>query len=237
MEFSLNPALDPDELGAAYSRRKRLHVPDLLEPNSARALYQHLARELEWHLTFRSEEKSHEITSENQASAPPERDIIAYSYKRAQQGAFQYLYDHYRTSRVIDQPDGSPTLLIRFVNFLNSPDFLAFMRKLTGHEDIAKANALATRYRPGHFLTQHDDQDGEDLKRRAAYVFNLTPGWRPDWGGQLQFIGDDGHVEQAYVPRFNALNVFSVPQHHAVSLVTPFAGGPRLSITGWFRTE
>jgi Rps23 Pro-64 3,4-dihydroxylase Tpa1-like proline 4-hydroxylase len=36
-------------------------------------------------------------------------------------------------------------------------------------------------------------------------------------------------------PRFNALHLFKVPQRHSVSLVAPFAGAPRLSITGWLR--
>jgi Rps23 Pro-64 3,4-dihydroxylase Tpa1-like proline 4-hydroxylase len=37
------------------------------------------------------------------------------------------------------------------------------------------------------------------------------------------------------MPVFNALNLFRVPLLHSVTLVTPFAGGARLSITGWFR--
>ena len=34
-----------------------------------------------------------------------------------------------------------------------------------------------------------------------------------------------------------ALNVFAVPQMHAVSTVAPFAGGPRYSVTGWWRAK
>jgi Rps23 Pro-64 3,4-dihydroxylase Tpa1-like proline 4-hydroxylase len=40
-------------------------------------------------------------------------------------------------------------------------------------------------------------------------------------------------VTEAWVPRFNALNVFAVPQPHAVSIVAPFAVGARCSVTGW----
>ena len=58
---------------------------------------------------------------------------------------------------------------------------------------------------------------------------------RPDWGGILQFLDRDGHVADGYVPVFNALNIFRVPQLHNVSSVVPFAGHARLSITGWFR--
>ena len=96
--------------------------------------------------------------------------------------------------------------------------------------EIARADAQATCYRPGHFLTRHDDYiDG----RLVAYVLNFTPAWNPDWGGMLLFTDERGHVEEGYVPAWNALNFLKVPQTHAVSLVAPFAGGLRYSITGW----
>jgi Rps23 Pro-64 3,4-dihydroxylase Tpa1-like proline 4-hydroxylase len=159
--------------------------------------------------------------------------MATFAYERAKQG-FQFLYEHRSVS---DDPrvraaDASP--VARFVDFLNSAAFLEFARRLTGQPDIVRADAQATRYRPGDFLTQHDDFDKTGRKlRRAAYVFNLTPRWQPDWGGQLQFIGPDGHVTEAWVPRFNALNVFAVPQPHSVSIVSPFAVGARYSVTGW----
>ena len=69
--------------------------------------------------------------------------------------------------------------------------------------------------------------------RLVAYVLNFTPVWNPDWGGMLLFTDERGHVEEGYVPVWNALNLMKVPQTHAVSLVAPFAGGLRYSITGW----
>jgi Rps23 Pro-64 3,4-dihydroxylase Tpa1-like proline 4-hydroxylase len=51
----------------------------------------------------------------------------------------------------------------------------------------------------------------------------------------LQFIGEDGHITEGYVPRFNALNLLRVPQKHCVSFVTPAATGGRYSVTGWLR--
>ena len=38
-----------------------------------------------------------------------------------------------------------------------------------------------------------------------------------------------------FVPLWNSLSLFRVPQPHVVSLVEPWAGSPRYSITGWFR--
>ena len=116
--------------------------------------------------------------------------------------------------------------------FLNGEAFLSFARRLTGAADIGYVDAQATRYRAGHFLTVHDDHvAGAD--RRAAYVLNLTKGWKPDWGGQLLFHDADGHVTGGFMPAFNALNVFLVPAAHSVSVVAPYAGGVRYAITGW----
>ena len=66
---------------------------------------------------------------------------------------------------------------------------------------------------------------------------NLTARWRADWGGMLLFLDDEDHVAEGYMPAFNSLNIFKVPQRHAVSIVAPFAGEPRLSITGWLRAR
>ena len=42
-------------------------------------------------------------------------------------------------------------------------------------------------------------------------------------------------VVDTFVPLWNSLSLFRVPQPHVVSLVAPWAGSPRYSITGWFR--
>lgn len=108
------------------------------------------------------------------------------------------------------------------------------MRDITRSESITYADMQATRYSKGHFLTEHDD-NVQGKNRIAAYVLNLTPKWRNDWGGALVFPNKNIPGGQLFYPKFNALNIFSVPQKHSVSYVTPFAGEHRYSITGWFR--
>ena len=110
------------------------------------------------------------------------------------------------------------------------------LRDVTGEDRIAFADAQATAYAPGDFLTGHDDAVG-GKKRLAAYVFGLTPVWRVEWGGLLLFHGSDGDVDAGLAPRFNTLNVFAVPQTHSVSMVTREAPSRRYSITGWLRAR
>src|SRR5205823_9807981 len=79
-------------------------------------------------------------------------------------------------------------------------------------------------------LAVHDDGL---TNRSTAYVLNMTPEWKPDWGGALQFYDRDDHIEEGYLPTFNALNLFRVPKRHSVTQVASF-GGLRYSISGWF---
>ncbi len=124
--------------------------------------------------------------------------------------------------------------LMAFYEFLNSTPFLDFMRAATGVSDIAFADAQATAYGPGDFLTCHDD-DVVGKNRRVAYVFSFTPQWRADWGGLLAFPDQYGHLHEAFAPAYNALNLLRVPITHAVTQVASFAGAVRYSITGWLR--
>ena len=125
-------------------------------------------------------------------------------------------------------------MLHKFYEWLDSEEFLGFARSVTGFGDIGFVDAQATRFSPGHFLSAHDDS-AEGKNRCAAYVFNFTEEWVPDWGGYLQLLDDDGHVRCGLRPRFNVLNIIAVPQLHNVGFVAPFAGAVRLSVTGWLR--
>jgi Rps23 Pro-64 3,4-dihydroxylase Tpa1-like proline 4-hydroxylase len=235
VDFRLDPALDLSRLAALYAARGRVHVPDLLAPPGADVLHRWLSQSAEWSLVLHDGTHVREAKPEQRRLGDEDwaREMAAFAHGRARAG-FAFLYEH---RAVADDPRvraADPAPVARFVEFLNSPGFLAFARQLTGCPDLVRADAQATRYRPGDFLTRHDDFDKTGRKlRRAAYVFNLTPRWEADWGGQLQFLGPDGHVAEAWVPRYNALNVFAVPQPHAVSVVAPFAAGARYSITGW----
>lgn len=124
-------------------------------------------------------------------------------------------------------------MLHQYLDFMNRDEMLGFMRRLSGIGEIIRSDAQATCYRAGHFLSVHDDAANYQ-PRRLAYVFGFTWGWQPDWGGYLLFLDKDGDLQAGLLPRFNVLNVFAVPQYHAVSMVNPAASAARYSITGWF---
>jgi Rps23 Pro-64 3,4-dihydroxylase Tpa1-like proline 4-hydroxylase len=221
---------------ASLAEQRRVHVPNLLDRESAQRLHESLSAQEQWNLVFNRNGEHVDIGADSVSLWDDEQrrqfdDIV---FRQASDG-FQYLY---KAVPIYDIYHGG-LLPGHFFNslfeFLNGPDFLAFARELTGCNAIGFCDAQATCYEAGHFLTTHDDATA-GKNRVAAYVINMTPEWNPNWGGALQFFDDEGNIQQGFTPSFNALNVFLIPQRHAVEYVTPFATGSRLSITGWFRT-
>lgn len=235
--FRLAAGLDPARLRPVFTRARRIHIPGILEADGARELYEFLARHVPWSLVLNSGDKVYDLDAAARAALGPEkeRELVSHVYQQARR-SFQYLYESCRVADDAAERARAATPLTRFMDFMNSPTCISFLRELTGQAAIDFADAQATCYRAGHFLGVHDDEV-PGKSRIAAYVFNLTPRWEADWGGQLQFVAADGHVSEAYVPRFNALNVFLVRQPHLVSYVAPFAAGARYSVTGWLRTR
>ncbi len=229
-------SIEPSAPIVAAAYRRRAHIPDFLRAADADAIHQALTTLPRWNTVTRSGDRHLDLDAAGLRQLKPE-DQIRFDnavHEGARRG-FQYLFDNYPIADAYYAGTIVSDELARFFEFLNSPETIAFAREVTGIPEIKFADAQATRYLPGHFLTEHDDAvDGKN--RCAAFVINFTRDWRADWGGLLMFIGKDGHVEAAYTPKFNALNIFTVPQRHSVSVVAPFAPAVRLSITGWFRS-
>ena len=216
-------------------RARRLHIPGFLVEQHARRLHGWLGSASDWSLVFNRGEKIFELNPEHQGALTDEqRKAIELAVAQGARSGFQYRYHTIRVPDGRGDRERDDTILSRFARFLSSEPVLSMVRTVTGLEDIEWADAQATRYGAGDFLTVHHDEV-EGKSRRAAYVVNLTPAWRVDWGGLLMFHGDDGHVDEGLSPSFNAINLFTIPQWHSVSVVAPFAPDHRYSVTGWFR--
>jgi SM-20-related protein len=223
------------QYAAVYRTARRIHIPEALEQPSAERLHNALASQEHWNTVLNSETSVYDVSPEVIAGMPSGRwNALRGAVLTSAATKFHYLFENHRLSEQGEPYRDAAHPFAGVVKFLNSVSVLAWFRALTGHSAIARADVQATRYGAGHFLHVHDDLD-QDKGRLAAYVLNLTPDWRPEWGGVLHFLDDDGHVAEGYVPRFNALNVFDVGMPHFVSYVAPFALRPRLSVTGWLR--
>lgn len=239
-ETTLAPALRDGrfqtQVRGMLQRAGRVHIPDYFTNEAGQALFE-ACRDAPYNVVFQGAQDAYDLSAAQTAALSVEQKVELTSAINAQASTgFQYLFDSYRISDEAEAGRLPAGPLADFFAGLNNPDMIARLRQLTGDDRIEYLDAQATRYRPGHFLTVHDDaQPGKD--RFYAYVINLTPVWRADWGGLLMFMAEDGHVAEAFAPRWNALNILKVPQPHAVSVVAPFARGARYSITGWMRAR
>lgn len=232
--------LDEAALAAEFARTGRLHIPNFLEPQLANDLLKVMAGPMGWSRTFTINGKSYDIALDAQAETPAH--VLASVAEAVAEGGrtgFQYDFELWRISDEVEagrRPTDPRALLADLYDLFNGEAFLSLMRRLTGMEEAAYCDAQATRYRAGHFLTSHDDQV-EGKNRLCAMVLSLTPDWRTEWGGLLLFHDADGHVLEGYTPKFNALNLFGIPQVHSVSQVADFVTADRLSVTGWVRSQ
>jgi Rps23 Pro-64 3,4-dihydroxylase Tpa1-like proline 4-hydroxylase len=233
----MRSGLDRERARAVFSRVGRVHISEFFPQEVADAISTTLVEKTVWQLSLNSGERHIDVAADEFERLPEsERNKLLDSVHRGARAGFQYIFNNFPVYDCYTAGLDRDHYLMRVCEFLNSPDFLEFSRFVTGMPDIAFADAQATLYKPGHFLTEHDDRV-EGKNRRAAYVLSFTRDWKPDWGGVLEFIDADGHVAEGYAPKFNALNLIRVPQRHAVSYVVPWAAVGRYSITGWLRAS
>lgn len=236
--FELNPSLDREALARQFRKQGRLQIRNFLEEGSARAIHQILARQTEWGLAWQAgEDGPHGVRRQQLAAmTPQQRQAIGAKVDASARGSdYAFLYGYYPMldAYLEEWRKGSPQDLL--LEHINDQPIMSLVREVSGISELIKADAQASLYGPHHFLSAHDDSHKAE-GRRVAYVMNFClEDWRPEWGGYLLFYDDDGDVVTGFRPRFNALNLFLVPQQHGVSYVPGFAPVGRYAITGWFR--
>jgi SM-20-related protein len=231
--LALNSELNRSALKDEYRRQGRIHIKNVLTEAAAERVYACLKSETAYDLTVN-------ITGDARAlrnlTSKEQHDCTVAAWGKVGVDGFQFVYDMHLLSFAGEAYRDPTHYWAKVTGFLNGTEFLEFAREITGIDAIDFADAQATLYRAGHFLTGHDD-NVPGTKRLAAYVLSFTPVWRPEWGGLLEFLDSGGQVEAGYVPGFNTLKLFRVPMGHYVGMVAPYAQGGRYSITGWLRAR
>ena len=236
MTLDLGLAIDPAQapaLAQALTAHGRSRIPGALAPATAQALYAELASSGEWTRTFRQGPTERVLSAHDLATMGevPWRALEQFAHAGPEDG-FRFLHDAIRIPPEAEARHARGMLLERVWEALNAEPSLELFRTVAGDREITRLYIDATRYLPGHFLTRHND--GRKFGQRVlAFVLNLSPRWRADWGGLLQFHDDAGDIERASTPVFNTLSLFTIPRWHSVSMVAPFAPIPRISLAGW----
>lgn len=236
--FQLNPTLDRKVLRETFLAQGRVQVRDFLVPEAAQAIRNVLESGTRWGLACQAGTSPHRSLRPEaiQAMAATERRAVAEEiHAAAAAGEYAVRFASYPMLDAYLQgwDRGSPQDLL--LEHINDQPFLDLARDVCGIPELLKADAQATLFAPGDFLGVHSDSHvGEGW--RVAYVMNFAdPDWKPDWGGYLNFLDEEGDIVTGWKPRFNALNLLRVPQPHSVSYVPPFAPAHRFAVTGWLR--
>ena len=235
--LSFNPALDIPRLASAYARKGRLQVRDAFTQATAEKMLGILERDTPWGIAFNDGARVVQLDAEQLARlGPQDRQRIALGVAEGARAGYQFIYSYYPILEAYFDSRVPHSPLLDLFEWLNGDAFLDFARRLTGLSDIVWADAQATRFSSGQFLKYHTDETPSQ-RRLAAYVINLTKDWGRDWGGFLQFFDNKYDVEEGLRPIFNAINIFTVPADHSVSVVAPYVQRGRLAITGWLRGD
>ncbi len=239
-DFTISQKLDRSALSKEFESNGRVQILNVLSPDTAAMLAHMLEQQTDWGVAWQNGENGpnyHKVDGADVESTEALTVIRSASYSTMKGQSYAFQFGSYPMLKAYLERWSPDSIHDYVFEHLNDAPFLDLVREITNIGELKKADAQATLYAPGHFLAQHDDSHvGQGW--RVAYVLNLCPvDWRPDWGGYLNFLNDDGDIVAGWRPRFNALNLFSVPQKHLVSFVPPFAPVARFAITGWLRDQ
>jgi SM-20-related protein len=233
--IGINPGLDPAPFALTFQRDGVVQIPVFLAPTDAETIAGALAG-LTWNVVAPDEGSDTLVISAQVIQKFGEaqvRQFLQGALKRASRG-FSFIHLSYALQDEYGRDPGPP--IHRATEFLQSRTFLDFGAAVIGDDRVDGVRVQASNYRPGDFLTLHDDSHKKD-ERLAAFTLGFTRAWRPDWGGQLLFHDADGQIERGFTPGFNVLTLFRVPRAHSVAPVASYAAGKRLSLTGWLVRE
>ncbi len=239
--FELNPALHRQKLAARFAATGRVQIRDVLTADTAREILAVLTKGTPWGMATGAGDEKRESFRLEETRSPQGQQRVNEAAMAAQsmsaQGQYGFRFAHYPILTAVQEGwhVGGPHEVL--LEHLNAPDFLGLARDVTGIDELVKADGQATLFGPNHYLGRHIDSHVAE-GWEVAYVLNFAPPyWHPDWGGYLTFLDEDGDIVEGFRPRFNALNLFKVPQSHLVSYVPPFAPVGRIAVTGWLRTK
>lgn len=228
----IRAGLNPAPFAETFAREGLVQIPLFLEAADGEAAASLLEGISSWAIVAPDETNETLVLNSEvirRFSDAAVRQFLQGALKRAARG-FSFIHLSYALQDEYARNPAAP--VHRLTELVQSRPFLDFGAAVIGAGTVGGVRAQASNYRPGDFLTLHDDKHGRDT-RLAAFTLGFTRGWRPDWGGQLLFHDADGQIERGLAPGFNVLTLFKVPRLHSVAPVAAYAAAKRLSVTGW----
>ncbi|MDN3202929.1 2OG-Fe(II) oxygenase [Algoriphagus sediminis] len=208
-------------------------IEDFLDSKLAENLYQTLANEVPWEITYLGRLGPVKFPlSQMETLTKRQLNIIEQTIAQGSEKGFQFHYCNYNIQKAIKSKEEVPSSLKRSCELIFNDSFTLFLAQLSGESSINDHNFLASYYPDSGFLMDHNDEL-KDVNRKLAFVLQLSRNWKSEFGGNLEILDDSGFVKEKLVPKFNSLVVFKVPLNHRVSKVIHKGPEKRLAIHGW----
>jgi Rps23 Pro-64 3,4-dihydroxylase Tpa1-like proline 4-hydroxylase len=149
----------------------------------------------------------------------------------------------------LSQRELFPPPIGELVDQLNSEVFVSWLRKLTGIPDLIADPSLEGgglhQSSRGGFLNVHTDFSVHHYhpgwERRVNLILYLNPGWRPSWGGALEFWEPDmKRCAVSYAPFLNHAVIFNTDANSLHGFPEPLQcppGTSRKSLALYFYTH
>jgi len=237
MKDIVNPNLNLEELQKTFNEKGYVVVDNYLKEDIAEQLYQFFAYDMppEWWSVATFPAEGQDGVEYNRNIVENEESIInARKYAEEAFGQDLFSYAFHRTLE--DHYEDCTCDECQLRKIMDSKETYDIISKITDLKIISANELFAACYVPGDFLSPHQDSPNGII----GFVLQLTKDWKPQYGGLLHFLNDEGTiVENIEVPKFNSLTMFLLPKDkgklHYVSHVNPGVKEIRLSFTGWFR--
>ena len=237
MKDLINPNLDLKKIHSSFKEKGYVVIDNYLKDEVAENLNNFFSNEMPsdwWSIaTFPSKDIDGVSYFRN---TPEEYNNIqkARQFSTDSFGRNEFSYSFHRTlDNHFEDCDCTECEIRKYLDGKESHDLVSKVTdlKITGSNEV-----FAACYVPGDFLSPHQDSPNGII----GFVLQLTKDWKPEYGGSLHFLNDDGDiVENVAIPKFNSLTLFLLPEDkgklHYVSHVNPGTPEIRLSLTGWYR--
>ena len=237
MKDIVNPNLDIESLQKTFKDKGYVVVDDFLKEDIAEELYNFFAFDMppEWWSVATYPAENHDGVEYNRNLLENEESILL-ARKHAETAFGQNLFSYAFHRTLSDHYEDCECLECQLRSTIDSKEIYDTISKITDLNIISSNELFAACYVPGDFLSPHQDSPNGII----GFVLQLTKDWKPQYGGLLHFLNDEGTVvEDVEVPKFNTLTMFLLPEDkgklHYVSHVNPGVNEIRLSFTGWFR--
>ena len=227
----INGDLPIETFATRFAREGFVQIPVFLAPADA----EDIARAMEgltWNIVAPDETSETLVITPEVIKTFGEAQVRQFLQGALKRAATGFSFVHMSYALQDEYQRSAEARIHRATQFLQSEDFLDVGRRVIGAPAVTGVRVQASYYRPGDFLTLHDDSHRKDT-RLAAFTLGFTRNWRADWGGQLLFHDAEGNVTRGFQPAFNVLTLFKVPAAHSVAQVASYAAAKRLSLTGW----